>query len=277
MIGDLLLPTILMPLLVMLAAAVASLRVAWAPLVGSLVAILGAYGWIQGFRFSQPLNPTAMDGLWLMTLVAVLAASVNRWRGAAFILLGLPISVWVVWVFAASIGPIAWLGQVVALLVPVALVAYSAESRDDPAEVTRGFWMSGFLVAPVAILAPTVGLAGSIKLAEIAGAMGVVMAACWWVNCAAPMISGWSVSRLWQRLLVTLTLPLMWVALTAYHLVDVPVLALLAAALPWLTVSLFRAWLSTRRWWLQLAVLVAVTALPLVFSLWYVWPEQSMY
>jgi len=55
------------------------------------------------------------------------------------------------------------------------------------------------------------------------------------------------------------------------------VLALLAAALPWLIGSLFRVRLAASPWWLQLAVLVVVTALPLAFSLWYVWPEQSLY
>lgn len=276
MISDMLLPSILMPLVVMLAAAGASLRLGWAPAVGALVAILGAFGWIQGFRSGQWLYPTAMDGLWLMTLVAVLAACLDRWRGAALMLLGLPISVWVVWVFAASIGPVAWLGQVLVLLVPVALVAYGADGREDrPA--TAGFWMPGFLVAPVTVLAPTVGLAGSIKLAEIAGAIGVVMALCWWVARGAPLIAGGQASRLWRRLLLSLTLPLVWVALTAYHLVEVPVLALLPAALPWLTGSLFRTRLGAGPWWLQLAVLVAVTALPLAFSLWYVWPEQSLY
>lgn len=276
MIGDMLLPTIVMPLVVMLFAAGASLRLHWAPAVGALVAIFGAFGWIQGFRFGQWLNPTAMDGLWLMTLVAVLAACLDRKRGALVTLLGLPISVWVVWVFAASIGPLAWIGQALALLVPVALVAYGADNREDRPETT-GFWLPGFLVAPVAVLAPTVGLAGSIKLAEIGGAIGVVMALCWWVLRCAPLIAGWQPSLLWQRLLLTLTLPLIWVALAGYHLVEVPVLALLAAALPWLIGSLFRASLGASRWWLQLGILVPVTVLPLVFSLWYVWPEQSLY
>ncbi|MEX2366760.1 MAG: hypothetical protein WD601_09150 [Pseudohongiellaceae bacterium] len=276
MIGDMLLPTILMPLVVMLIAAGASLRLHWAPAVGALLAILGAFGWIQGFRIGHLLAPTAMDGLWLMTLVAVLAACLDRKRGALLMLLGLPISVWVVWVFAASIGPVVWLGQALALLVPVALVAYGADNREDRPE-TAGFWLPGFLVAPVAILAPTVGLAGSIKLAEIGGAIGVVMALCWWVPRCAPFIASWQPSLLWRRLLVTLTLPLMWVALTAYHLVEVPVLALLAAALPWLTGSLFRAPLAASRWWLQLGVLLVATALPMAFSLWYVWPEQSLY
>lgn len=276
MIGDMLLPTIVMPLVVMLFAAGASLRLHWAPAVGALVAVFGAFGWIQGFRFGQWLNPTAMDGLWLMTLAAVLAACLDRKRGALLMLLGLPISVWVVWVFAASISPMAWIGQAMALLVPVALVAYGANNREDRPETT-GFWLPGFLVAPVAVLAPTVGLAGSIKLAEIGGTIGVVMALCWWLPRCAPFIAGWQPSLLWQRLLVTLTLPLMWVALAAYHLVGVPVLALLAAALPWLIGSLFRASLGARRWWFQLGVLVPVTVLPLVFSLWYVWPEQSLY
>lgn len=276
MIGDMLLSTILMPLVVMLIAAGASLRLHWVPAVGALLAIFGAFGCIQGFRFGQLLNPTAMDGLWLMTLVAVLAACLDRRRGAVLMLLGLPISVWVVWVFAASIGPMAWLGQAVALLIPVALVAYGADSREDGSELT-GFWMPGFLVAPVAVLAPTVGLAGSIKLAMIAGAIGVVMALCWWIARSAPFIAGWQPSRLWRRLVSSLTLPLMWVALAGYHLVEVPALALLAAALPWLTGSLFRTWLAASRWWLQLVVLVVVTALPMAFSLWYVWPEQSLY
>lgn len=276
MIGDMLLPTIVMPLVVILFAAGASLRLHWAPAVGALVAVFGAFGWIQGFRIGHLLAPTAMDGLWLMTLVAVLAACLDRKRGALLMLLGLPISVWVVWVFAASIGPVVWMGQVAALLVPVALVAFGAGNREDRPETT-GFWMPGFIVAPVAVLAPTVGLAGSIKLAEIGGAIGVVMALCWWVPGCAPLIVSWKPSLLWRHLLLTLTLPLMWVALAGYHLAEVPALALLAAALPWLTGSLFRAPLSASRWWLQLGALVAVTALPLTFSLWYVWPEQSLY
>ncbi len=276
MIGDMLLPTVVMPLLVMLAAAAASVRLSWAPVIGVLLAILGAFGWIQGFRLNHLLEPTAMDGLWLMTLVAVVAAFLGRRQGAALMLLGLPISVWVVWVFAGSIGPVVWISQALALLVPVALVALGADDREDSPKTTD-FWMPGFLVAPVAVLAPTVGLAGSIKLAEIAGAMGVVMAVCWWVARGAPLIANWQVPRLWQRLLPCLTLPLMWVALTAYHLVEVPAVALLAAALPWLVGSLFHARLESSRWWLKLGVLVMVTALPLAFSLWYVWPEQSLY
>ena len=273
MIGDMLLPTVLMPLLVMLAAAAASVRVNWAPALGVLVAVFGAFGWIQGFRIGHLLSPTAMDGLWLMTLVAVVASFLERRKAAALLLLGLPISVWVVWVFAASISPMVWVGQALALLVPAALVAFGQE---DSAKKT-GFWMTGFLVAPVAILAPTVGLAGSLKLAEIAGAIGVVMAVCWWVAQGVPLVSNWQFSRLWSSLVAPLTLPLVSVALTAYHLVDVPALALLAAALPWLTGSVLRNQLAARQWWIQLAVLVMVTALPMVFSLWYVWPEQSLY
>lgn len=276
MIADMLLPSVLMPLVIMLIAAAASLRLSWAPAVGVLVAIFVTFGWIQGFRFGHLLNPTAMDGLWMMTLVAVVAACLGRWRGAAILLLGLPISVWAVWVFASSISPLEWLGQVLALLVPVALFAYGTNSQVDRSE-SGEFWMLGFLIAPVAVLAPTVGLSGSIKLALIAGAFGTVMALCWWLPWGLSFIAGWQPSRLWNRLVSTLTLPLMWVALSAYLLVEVPVLALLVAALPWLIGSLFRARLAASPWWLQLAVLVLVTALPLVFSLWYVWPEPSMY
>lgn len=276
MIGDMLLPSFLMPLALMLIATGVSLRLTWAPAAGALAAILVAFGWIQGFRFGQLLNPTAMDGLWLMTLVAVVSACLNRKAAALLMLLGLPISVWAVWVFASSIGPMEWVGHTLALLVPVAMVAYGSDGSEGPPEAAP-FWMPAFLVAPVAVLAPTIGLAGSIKLAEIGGAIGVVMAMCWLVARGAPLIAGWQTTRLWRRLLSTLTLPLVWVALAGYHLVGVPVLALLAAALPWLVGSLFRTRLTASHWWFQLIVLVAVTVLPLAFSLWYVWPEQSLY
>lgn len=65
--------------------------------------------------------------------------------------------------------------------------------------------------------------------------------------------------------------------LTAYHLIELPAVALRVAELPWVVGSLFRARFEASHWWLKLVVLVLVTALPLAFSLWYVWPEQSLY
>lgn len=276
MITDMLLPTLGIPLVVMVMAALASARLSWTPALGALLAVAGAFAWIQGLQPGQLTNPTAMDGIWLMTLVAVIASGLNRNAAAAVMLLGLPVGWWVVRVFADTIGPLAWFGQVLALLIPVALAWLWIAPRG--AERESSFWLPAYLMAPAAILAPTIGLAGSLKLAELAGALGAVMAICWLLDQGMPrVLPTFRRSRFWQTLVPVLCLPLAWVGVVAYHLVEVSAIALVPAALPWLVGAILYRRTQKPTWPAQLGILVLVTALPMAFSLWYAWPEQSLY
>lgn len=273
MLTDLVLPTVGWPLLVMSVAFALGKRSAWIPSVAAFVAGLGAYFWIQG----APQWPiTAMDGLWLMLLVSAIAALLKPTWSVGLLLLGLPISVLAVWVFASSLTPVIWLVQVLALLVPVGLTALWRRQPND-SDADEGLWPTAFLAAPAAILAPVIGLAGSLKLAELAGALGVVMASAWLVGHVVPRLTGMRPHRTWQALVPVLTLPLVWVALVAFHLVGVSAWALLPAALPWLVAIGLRTKFRTDYRWAEPLVLVVITALPLAFSLWYAWPEQSLY
>ncbi|GGX47788.1 hypothetical protein [Saccharospirillum salsuginis] len=273
MLTELVLPTVIWPLLIMGVAFALGRGSAWMPAVAAFVAGLGAYGWIQG---AMQWPPTAMDGIWLMGLVASVAALLRPGRAVALLLLGLPVSVWAVWVFASSLTPMVWVAQILALLVPVGL-AWLWLNRADPDDAGSLFWPTAFLIAPAAVLAPVIGLAGSLKLAELAGALGVVMAVSWLIGFGLPLVSGQRPHRTWRALVPVLTLPLVWVALVAYHLVEVSPWALLPAALPWVGSAVLVVARRPDTRWLEPVVLVAATALPLVFSLWYAWPEQSLY
>jgi len=273
MLTELLLPTVVWPLLVLSVAFVVGRRFAWTPAVAAVVAGLGAYVWIQG---SIQMPPTAMDGLWMMVALAAIAALVRPGWAVAVLLLGLPVGVWAVWVFASSLTPMTWIMQCLALLLPVGL-NWLWLDRADPEEHGQIFWPAAYLVAPAAVLAPVIGLAGSLKLAELAGALGVVMAVSWLIGFGVPLVTGQRSNRTWRVLVPVLTLPLVWVALVAYHLVEVSPWALLPAALPWIGSVALMAGKRPDTHWLEPVILLMVTALPLAFSLWYVWPEQSLY
>ena len=273
MLTELLLPTVAWPLLILLVAYAAGRRFSWVPAVATFVAVLGAYGWIQG---AMQWPPTAMDGVWLMVLVASVAALLRPGQASALLLLGLPVSIWVVWVFASSLTPMVWVAQILVLLVPVGLT-WLWLNRADSDDAGPVFWPAAFLVAPAAVLAPVIGLAGSLKLAELAGALGVVMAVSWLIGFGLPLVSGQRPHRAWRALVPVLTLPLVWVGLVAFHLVEVSPWALLPAALPWVGAVILSSGKRSDSRWLEPAVLVIVTALPLAFSLWYAWPEQSLY
>lgn len=273
MLTDLLIPSIGLPLFFLLVAMVAGRFWAMAPALGAFVALVGSFYWVQG---APQWPPTAMDGVWLMALVASLAACLRPGWAAGLLLLGLPISVWVVWVFAGSLTLTMWLGQMLVLLVP-ALLTLIWLGRSLHAEQGFSFWSVAFLIAPAAILAPVIGLAGSLKLAALAGAVGMSMAVAW-VLGYSPIAKASKEARLvWQALVPVLCLPLAWVALVSYHLVEVPPLALLPAILPWLAALVMHIGTKNRGLVTELAVLVVVTLPPLAFSLWYAWPEQSLY
>lgn len=273
MLTELLLPTIGWPLLVMAVVFAIGRSSALWPAVGALVAGVGAYWWIQG---PMQWPPTAMDGIWLMLLVAVAAALLRPVWVCVLLLLGLPISSWVVWVFAASLTPTVWVAQIAALLVPVGLT-WLWLNRTDADGVGLSRWPAAFLVAPAAILAPVIGLAGSLKLAALAGALGVVMAAGWLVGFGLSVVPGHRPHAIWRALVPVLTLPLVWVALAAFHLVEVSPWALLPAALPWVGAAILAMGKRPGSYWLEPLTLVIVTAVPLAFSLWIAWPEQSLY
>lgn len=273
MLTDLLLPSVGLPLLILLVAMVAGRFWALAPAVGALFALVGAFYWVQG---ALQWPPTAMDGIWLMAVVASLAACLKRSWAAGLLLLGLPISIWVVWVFASSLTPLMWVGQVLVLLVPVLLTLIWL-GRSLHAEQGLSFWSVALLIAPAAILAPVIGLAGSLKLAALAGAVGMSMVVAWVLGYSPFGKASKDARLVWQALVPVLCLPLAWVALVSYHLVEVPSLALLPAALPWLAAIAMHPVTKNRGLITELAVLVAVTLPPLVFSLWYAWPEQSLY
>ena len=272
---DLLLPTVGLPLLVMALAAATSFRQRWSLTVGAFLAVLLSFALIETWwqkGLSQIVSLKALDGIWLLAALALLALRRVSWgSGAIGWLVSLVLSIWLVRVFAHDIAVASWLAHgLVFALVWIGLGSLS--KQETTSWVSVAFWL-----APAAIWAPTIGLAGSIKIAQLVGSIGVTGALVW-------LFWGWltwqqrpelDLASLASKLPIALALPLGWSALAAHHLVEVELWVLAPGLAPWVIglVLQKRPMGAVGQW----AILVPVSAASLALSLWMAWPEQSLY
>lgn len=260
---QMLLPALIAPALLTLVVVALAWRFERA-LMATLVAIsVMATAWLQGIDLA---SLAVLDGYWLLAVLAtaaiMLGQKTNRkWAMIALVASSQAVALFLVRRFADSIEPLAWLVHGLMLLLPVGLYALQA-SRERSTH-----WAFAALVASLATLAPIIGLGGSIKMAQMLGALATAASVIWLAGLLRPSLQAAS-----QQLLIAAQLPGAWLALSAFHLSGTSAVALALPALMWLVLALRHQKLS----WQIPAFIVLVVAV-LATGLWMVWPEQSLY
>lgn len=260
---QMLLPTIVAPALLTLLLAGASWRYERV-LMATLVAItVLATSWLQGIEL---VALAVLDGYWLLALLVTAAVMLGhktnkKWAMIALIASSQAVALFLVRRFADSIEPLAWLVHGMMLLLPVALFALQTSSERST------HWAFAALVASLATLAPIIGLGGSIKMAQMLGALATAAGVLWLVGLLRPALQASS-----QQLLIGAQLLGAWLALSAFHLSGTSPLALALPSFMWLVLGL-----RSQKLVVQIVVFTLLMAAVLGLGLWMVWPEQSLY
>ncbi|WP_119395954.1 hypothetical protein [Salinibius halmophilus] len=260
---QLLLPTIIAPGVLSIALLLVSQRFTWLLALLPIAVALLATVWLEGVTIT---NLAMLDGFWLMALLACASVALSqiqakKWAVIALIATSQAVALFLVRRFADSIEPLAWIVHVLMLVVPSSLLLVPTSTKADK------HWVFTVLVASIALLAPIVGLGGSIKMAQMLGALATGAAFIWLAGMLQPTLRNLS-----QATLLAAQLPAAWLALSAYHLSGTAAIAVALPAIVWATLLL-----RNRPLVAQAAVFAVLVGAALVTGLWLVWPEQSLY
>ena len=240
-------------LLQTLAAPLGAALLSWRwPRLGYLWGALGIWlvGCLLGGAYGLPVK--AWQWLPLCLLVPAIAAQVEDKRAALALFAGLAALVW--WQGLASVlssEPRIWL----ALLPALAWFGWTQLRTDS--EEGLGFAL-GFIW-----LALVIGIDGSLLIAQLAGALAAFAG----FRALLGAFAGVKVTP------AALGLALAFVQMLAWQYVEVPLLVLLPVWLLPLLEWILRKRPELSRW----GLLILVAVIGAVVSLWWVWPQASLY
>ncbi|MFM4825567.1 hypothetical protein ACEUDJ_11905 [Aeromonas bivalvium] len=240
-------------LLQTLAAPLGAALLSWRwPRLGSLWGALALWlvGCLVGGTYLLPVK--AWQWLPLTLLVAAIAAPLaNRWLALA-LFAGLGALIW--WLGFATLirgTPALW-GALALALSWLGWTQVRGDSREGVGFALGFIW-----------LALVIGIDGSLLIAQLAGALAALAG----FRALLGAFAGVSVTP------AALALALAFVQMLAWQYVEVPLLALLPV---WLLPAL--EWrLRSRPLPVRWGALIALAALGTGLSLWFVWPEASLY
>lgn len=260
---QLLLPTLIAPGVLSIGLLLVSQRFTWLLALLPIAVALLATVWLEGVAIT---NLAMLDGFWLMALLACASVALSqiqakKWAVIALIATSQAVALYLVRRFADSIEPVAWLIHVLMLVLPSSLLLV------NPSNKSNKHWAFASLAASIAVLAPIVGLGGSIKMAQMLGALATAAGFIWLAGMLKPMLRSLS-----QSVLLAAQLPAAWLALSAYHLSGTSAIAVALPALLWATLLLRSKSLMS-----QIAVFAVLAGVAMALGLWLVWPEQSLY
>ncbi len=246
------------------------------PAGGAALVLAGfwsAVTWIEG-RFSLPPE-RALDVLPLFGLAGVVLDSCRqgawqRWADRLAPLLALVLGGWML---LPVLQRLSWSAVVIQLGAIGVIYGVLQVLLRQPQNARDRLTL---LMAMAGIMAPVIALGGSLKLGQMTGALAAALGGLWLLETLGMPVPG-SRDRSATPFQHTGLMLLVALGVAAYQYADVaPLPLVLVAGLPllaWLSGSLGHA-LTPRR--LSMRNL-ALALIPLLASIWLVWPEEALY
>ncbi|WP_028300351.1 hypothetical protein [Oceanospirillum beijerinckii] len=219
----------------------------------------------QGIHTRWQLPPRqALDWLLIASLVPVLATRLPKeYRMSGFGVASMLSFALVAQPLLGRMSTIEIFTQVVGWLLFCGM-AISASDRQQSA-----FRFPVSQIVMIVTSAVVIGISSSLNTAQMTGSLAVVLGVIWLLNRIVAL-SAQSI------LAVTQATMALWLFILAYafYYADVSIYALMLLALP-----LLIKWTDNPgdTWWKKIATTVAISLLPGVLAIWWVWPEQSLY
>lgn len=220
---------------------------------------------VQGIHTRWQLPPRqALDWLLIASLVPVLATRLPKeYRMSGFGVASMLSFALVAQPILGRMSTIEIFTQIIGWLLFCG-VAISASDRQQSA-----FRFPVSQIVMIVTSALVIGISSSLNTAQLTGSLAVVLGAIWLLNRIVAL-SAQSVLAVTQG---TMALWLFILAY-AYYYADVSIYALMLLALP-----LLIKWTDNPddAWWKKVATTTAISLLPGILAIWWIWPEQSLY
>ena len=227
-----------------------------------------SFCWIQG-RFAFPPQQ-AMDVLLPLLVVAVvlelLLPRLSLTRSSTLSILLVIFMGFVTWMLYPILSRASVVDNSI-LLAAIAVFYLALQFGYDRAANNQVQNALGLFLAAAA--APVFALDGTLKLAQISGALATGLGVIWLIG----LLSKSDVLNV--RLLTPMMVAALYVA--AYQYADVNLSALLLISLGALLVVSLRRWWPIASRWLDNVRVLALSALPFALAIWLIWPEESLY